>query len=455
MGVKNEYTAYKAISPKLRVYLGAGFIFLGLGLLFGAMSIPFGFESFTIKYKFGLDKTFLRTGQTAAMAAGCLLMLQLVLNGRLKILDRIFSINRLTTCHRWNGMAIAMLVLIHATLILISEGRDILDPTIKNWPQYAGLFLLITVCGIVISARWRRAIGLSYTLWRFFHGKFTHMAVGVFAVHALYACDTYGYAVPRGLLLGSLVIYVLLFLRLKLNRIIQGRSCNVLNVSPASIDAFSIALIAEDGKPFAYAPGQFIFIRFKSKGISGEEHPFTISSSPTGTPEIFLTIRSAGDWTSNIHRLKPGDKASVNGPFGLFGNLNLKSCPEIIMIAGGIGITPMLSLLGDMARRKDMRPITLLWSNRTHAHIVLPELIAEFQRRLSRLRVIHILTREPEYEGEKGRLDLFKIEKLLSGCSRQSRTFICGPPEMMTSCRRSLISLGFRRRSFVMERFSL
>ena len=108
-----------------------------------------------------------------------------------------------------------------------------------------------------------------------------------------------------------------------------------------------------------------------------------------------------------------------------------------------------------MADGKDDRKITLIWSNRTRKHIVYADEFSDLEERLGGLSIIHVLTREPEYDGEKGRLDKAKLERLLSGCSKQSTVFICGPPDMIRETYRALRSIGFPRRSINMERFSL
>ena len=69
--------------------------------------------------------------------------------------------------------------------------------------------------------------------------------------------------------------------------------------------------------------------------------------------------------------------------------------------------------------------------------------------------MIHVLTREPEYGGERGRLDKAKLERLLSGSSRRATVFICGPPIMMKETYRALRAIGFPRRSICLEHFSL
>ncbi|MDH3898223.1 MAG: hypothetical protein OEV18_12610, partial [Deltaproteobacteria bacterium] len=90
----------KVYSRFQRLFLGVLLVFAGLLLLLGAASIPFLYESSTIKYRFGLDKTLLRVAQVLGVCAGCLLLLQLIFSARLKSFDRVFSLNRCLRLHR-------------------------------------------------------------------------------------------------------------------------------------------------------------------------------------------------------------------------------------------------------------------------------------------------------------------------------------------------------------------
>ena len=125
------------------------------------------------------------------------------------------------------------------------------------------------------------------------------------------------------------------------------------------------------------------------------------------------------------------------------------------MVAGGIGVTPMLSMLRSRADLQDERPITLIWSNQTREHIAYPLEFADLEKRLKGLRIVHVLTREPGYNGETGRLNQSKLNRLLTHCSRKSSVYVCGPPLMMEGVRHALLSMGFSRDSMLMERFSL
>jgi ferredoxin-NADP reductase len=206
---------------------------------------------------------------------------------------------------------------------------------------------------------------------------------------------------------------------------------------------------------FEYLPGQFSFITPLSPGLAREEHPFTIASTPTRPEALEFIIRTASDWTEQVDRLQPGDNVLLDGPFGRFSHLMQPAAGEMIMIAGGIGITPMLSMLRYMADHDDQRKITLIWSNRTEAHMVLKQ---EFSRLESKLRglVIHkVFTRESDAGDRGGRLDRAKLKKLLTDCTRISDVFVCGPDRMIKDVVAHVAALGFPKRLIRSERFSL
>jgi ferredoxin-NADP reductase len=125
------------------------------------------------------------------------------------------------------------------------------------------------------------------------------------------------------------------------------------------------------------------------------------------------------------------------------------------MIAGGIGITPMLSMLRYMNDLDDPRRIILIWSNQTPEHAFgLSELWA-MEKKLTAFRWIPIFTREKGDTGHFGRLDRKKLASLLQSYSRDAATFLCGPPPMIKQVRLDLLEIGFPKKSIHFEAFGL
>jgi len=444
------------LSPKIRLFFGFLLSIVVLFVIAGAISIPFYFESSSILYKFGADRQLLRSGQVMGMVAGGLLLLQIVLSARFKCLDRIFGLGNLFRFHRITGFIIACLIILHPIMIFIPENRIFIPFELRYWPEFIGLFLLFLIIFTVISSHWRAWLGLSFHYWCPIHRWSAVLIVVAFWVHVLSVSDTFEQKLPHMVAFCAMGICGLLFVWIRTRKLRnRRRSFLITTIETAGKDAVCLKISSKTRHMPVYTPGQFSFLTFFSSHISREEHPFSITSTPTENAGLEFVVRTTGDWTSKLNNLKQRERVLMNGPFGLFSHLKIPGKNEIIMIAGGIGITPMLSMLRYMADYKDQRKVTLIWSNKTRNHIIFPDEFQNLAAQLKGLRILHVLTRDPEFSGEKGRLDRSKLKRLLLDCSRSAAIFVCGPNPMMKQMRRCLVSLGFARHMIFMERFNL
>lgn len=451
MGNKSSILSYR-----LCLIFGVLLGIITLLLIAGAASIPFYFESSTILYKFGLDRHLLRFGQVVGTVAGVLLLLQIILSARLKCLDRVFGLNNLFKFHRLTGISVACLILVHPILIFIPEDRITIPFEWRYWPEFIGIFLLLLIVATVITSHWRTGLRLPFHRWWPIHRAAAILIIVVFWVHVLAVNDTFEQKPLKMLAHGAIGISGFLFIWIRTRRLRnQRKTFRVSTVEQVGKDAVRLKIISKTQNMLVYVPGQFSFLRFLSPHISDEEHPFTIASSPTGASFIEFVVRTTGDWTAQLKDLRQGDKVILDGPFGHFSHLQLPAKKEVIMIAGGIGITPMLSMLRYMADHQDPRKITLIWINKTRKHIIFPHEFQNLAARLNGLRNVHVLTRDPEFDGEKGRLDRSRLKRLVSECSPSAAIFVCGPDQMMKDVFKFMVAMGFPKRMISMEQFRL
>ena len=133
-------------------------------------------------------------------------------------------------------------------------------------------------------------------------------------------------------------------------------------VRPENHNIVTITMAGELNEAFLQRrAGQFALLEIPDSG--DRPHPFTLSGSPEA-PELQMTIKNVGRFTSRVHRLKAGDKVSCQGPFGKFCS-DIEEQSNITMIAGGIGITPFLSVLRHFRERQIKKSIQLFWANNT------------------------------------------------------------------------------------------
>gem|GEM_PF-237436 len=426
------------------------------GCIGGAMSLPFLFESPTMYYKFGVNKLLLRSAKMVGLAAAVLLLLQLPLAGRLKWLDRIFSLPGLYRLHRLNAYVIGVLVVSHPVLVLAPEGRWLLPFELRYWPEWVGAALLTMIIAQLALGRWHGRIFRAYHNWRGIHLNLGILILILLMVHILFVSETFeSVGPPRNLVFGAAIGSIVLWVWIRMSRLRWGeKRFLVTRVEMAGLNAYCIDLKPERPPHFRYVPGQFAFISLISAHISREYHPFTIASTPSRPGTVQLIIRCCGDWTHRINTVQKGDRAFIQGPFGRFSHLMIPSWREVIMIAGGIGITPMMSMLQFMTDQGDSRPITLIWSNRTRAHLFGVNELTAMREKLTSFHWVPIFTRESENDGRPGRLDRNALETLLSACRRDAAIFLCGPPLMVKQVRKDLRRIGFAAKSIHFEAFN-
>jgi predicted ferric reductase len=452
-----EAIAERGILPPIaRIALGGLFVVLVLALLGGAVSIPFVFESQSIRYKLRMDKILLRTGQVFGMIAATLLLLQLSLSARFKMLDRVFALNRLYIVHRVNAMVIVVLAVFHPLFVFAPEDISSIPVELKYWPEVVGACLLLLICLITATGIWRLFLNFSFSRWWIFHRGAVFTAVVMLFIHVLYVSETFESGWPRYLVFLAGGIYAIVFGWVKIKpALLRRKPYEVTNIIKAGKDTYSVEVVPRKGSIFKYIPGQFAFVSFDSENLPAEEHPFTLSSTPSRPEHVNFSIRCSGDWTSLIGRISRGDRAFIDGAYGQFSYLFSNEMTDLIMIAGGIGITPMLSMLRYLADRDDARRVTLIWSNRTREDIVFADEFVELERRLKGLRIIHVFTRKPDGSSSGVRLNRNKLDELLSECNRKAPVFLCGPPSMMKEVRAGLTKNGFSRRRIYTEEFRL
>jgi 3-phenylpropionate/trans-cinnamate dioxygenase ferredoxin reductase subunit len=193
---------------------------------------------------------------------------------------------------------------------------------------------------------------------------------------------------------------------------------------------------------WAFEPGQFAWIRL-SRSTLAEEHPFTIASSAHQDATEF-TIRATGDFTRKIHRLSPGSLVWVDGPHGAFTCDADGPSEGFVLIAGGVGITPMMSMLRTAAHRRDPRPYRLIVVASTPEDLLFRAELAQLRRHI-RLAVTEVLRRPaPGWSGPTGGLgpELFSVA--LAGIDRPESLdyFVCGPPALVTDAIELLDAIG-------------
>jgi len=202
---------------------------------------------------------------------------------------------------------------------------------------------------------------------------------------------------------------------------------------------------------FSYKAGQFLFVTIKIGGEEKQKH-FTISSSPTEAEFIEFTKKLTGHEFSNaLDALKEGDWARIDAPYGEFTYEG--EYPKIAMLSGGIGITPLRSIIKYCTDKQLDTSITLLYGNRTERDIVFRKQFEQMQKQNKNLKVVHTLSQpDKPWKGYTGYINGIMIKKEIPDF--KDRTFYtCGPPKMVEAMENLLTSLKVPKDQVKKENF--
>lgn len=222
----------------------------------------------------------------------------------------------------------------------------------------------------------------------------------------------------------------------------------VRKIIPRSADVKSFRFDRPEG--FEFKAGQWMYVNIRIEGTS-KLHHFTISASPTEDYLEFTKKITDHPYSQALDKMKGGEWAKINGPYGDFTYTgeNLK----LGFLTGGIGITPMRSMLKFIADRNLKTDVRMLYSNKTVADIVFKDELDAIAREHSNIKVDHVLTREPEWKGLKGHVDASMIREQIPDYAE--RTFyICGPPAMNEALKKALQDLKVPEAQIRLEDFT-
>ncbi len=209
---------------------------------------------------------------------------------------------------------------------------------------------------------------------------------------------------------------------------------------------------------FDFEPGQYVMIYYKDKkGDLTQKHTFSIASSPTENGSVRLGIRVLGSFTSGILQLEMGDEIFVSEPYGNF-TFKKEKHFDLVLIAGGVGITPFMSALRYATLQHLPNKLTLLYSNRTRRSALFLDEIYELTKKNENIRALFSITEERLSQNVKGMLNQ-KIDsgvmKNFIGHTYGKTFFICGPPSFMTAMIENLKSIGVDDSQIETEAFSM
>ena len=234
----------------------------------------------------------------------------------------------------------------------------------------------------------------------------------------------------------------------------SATSLKLLAITRQTGDTVKLRVQLPAGKPLGAKAWQFLTFDWM---VDGRRLPrsYSLSSSPFRTDFIEITVKQQGVVSTYVnHEAKEGLTVEAHGPFGQF-CFDEKKHRRIVLLAGGSGVTPILSILRNIEEIAPDVEIVLMYAVRTERDVIFQDELARLKERLSRFRAIVSASRPgPEWAGLCGHVDRGLIEQE-AGAIRDQTFFVCGPPGFMAGVEEIMMSLGGRSEQIRRERFTV
>lgn len=446
----------------------------GVTILLCILPVVLYFDAHPLSQVHGFAPTLLMLGRVTGLIGMVMYALNLIYATRLRFLEYWFGgLNRVYIAHHLLGGFALIFLAFHpmflalryiqtsftqAALLLIPNGltpisalwqtsSDFHTAVILQWGVFLGI---VAFWGMVILLLITFFIKIPYNVWLFTH-RFLGFAFFLAGLHVVILSNNASSSTPLKLyvlVMSILGIAAFIYRSVVGKILIRTYKYRVVEVDAVKGGVVHMKLQALD-LPVPYKPGQFVFIRFLDStevGINNEWHPFSISSSPKDQ-HLRLSIKALGDYTGKLAALRSGAIAEIEGAYGKFTFTNYKNKNQI-WVAGGIGITPFLSMAKTLADN-DYK-VDLYYSVKTASELLdwrLLNEIAVFKK--GDFKIYPFVADQQE-----GFLTADYIEKH-SGNLKEKDIFICGPPPMMAAMRKQLKAKSVPGTSIYTEEFAM
>ncbi len=381
--------------------------------------------------------------------------LEFALVARFRPVAAPFGQDALLQFHRQIGYVGLVFILVHFAISAKWNELTLTQALHAPLLVWFGMVALLALVVLIATSVWRRRLRLSYEAWHIVHTVLALVLV-VGALGHVFFVDEYVSSLWKQILwalMSAAFVALLVWVRLVKPRRALSRPWRLERVEAERGETTTLALKPPPATEFRFEPGQFGWFAFGRSPFSFTQHPFSISSSAE-REEVELAVKALGDFTSSAGELEPGTTVYVDGPHGVF-SIDQDEGPGFGLIAGGVGIAGLISMLRTMADRHDVRPTLLFYASREWDGAAFRDELERLKDRLN-LTVVHVLERPPEdWAGETGYVTAEVLSRHLPPGYRRFQFFICGPDPMMDAAEIALVGLGVAPGRVHTERFDM
>jgi predicted ferric reductase len=387
---------------------------------------------------------------------------QFVTSGRFEVVSGRLGIDKIMAFHKLAAWWVLLAIVLHPLAYVAPTwlenpdlGRERLVAYL-TLPHYrSGVVAWVALVLLVLSSALRNRLPWRYEIWRATHlvlgtvatAGGLHHALGTGRFAALGPVGTYWLMIAVAITAVLSILYGYRWFNL------HRRPWRLHSVTRRADRLWELDIQpAAATPPLDYHAGQFVWMTEGGRRFPLLDHPFSIADSPT-RPGLSLIIKEVGDFTRNIGDLKPGTPIGIDGPYGEFA-LEAHPGESVLLVAGGVGIAPIVGILRDMVARRETRPVRVAYAVGMPTNFACLDEIAAAAAVLD-LKVLLISeAATPDWQGAVGRLDHARLKDLLEGIEPETCVaLMCGPGGMVSAVSDALLDLGLLMKNVVYERF--
>lgn len=388
-----------------------------------------------------INNVFYNTGALFGLIGFFTLSLLIISGETARFFDRYFGIDSIIKTQRKFSIIVTLVIISHPVFFVLaySSMAQYFLPNTQTIPLLAGtiaLYLLIIIS--LASFLYKR---ISQTAW-----QYLHVLIYVLFFLSLYHGINQGTSFKNNDLIKTIFIFLIIGTVLGIIYRTQYKLRNFLKKKPRikqikkeTHDTFT--LIIKKPRNFNYEAGQFCFLKLNKNKLYAR-HPFTISSAPH-QENLEFTIKNTGRFTETAQNLKKNSKIKIEGPYGLFVPEKNKN---LLLVAGGVGITPFISIIKDHTHKKSKTKITLLYASKTQKDIIFKKELDVLLRKNKNLKVVHFLSRENKkgYEQRLQEKNFLKNTDLSKRNQKKTLLMMCGPEDLKRKIKKILKEKNIR-----------
>lgn len=385
--------------------------------------------------------------------------IQLISIGRIHWLADALDMDKVYNNHHWVSLLSVLLIIAHFMLLSFYNPiiAGFLNVFKAPWMIAAGSLGLFGLLLIGITSVLRKSFKLDYRYWLLIHDILT-IVILVFGMIHLFKVSYYtSHPLMKAIWIFEIAVWVIAFAYIRIIRPMRigQKPYMVESVVGESADTYSLTLVPDGHEGVPFEAGQVAWISTGPSPFVLSRNPFSYSGSSEAGGAIRFSIKNLGDFTSTIPHMQKGQRVYVDGPYGTFNLDDERMQKGLVLIAGGIGLAPVMSILNTLADRGDKRPTYVFYGDLNEDTALYADEFEQLKPKLN-LAFVQVLE-EPKAEDypHQGYITKDIMLDHLPQNYNDLFYFVCGPALMLRAIEKHFDAMGISNSQIHEENYTM